>query len=212
MKAVTFTKSGNKAEATATLDESVFGVTPNHELISLAYRSYLAAARNAHANTLGRGEVRGGGRKPWRQKGTGRARVGSIRVPNWRGGGVVFGPTGEENFEIRMTDKMRRGAIRQALSAQAAEKRVTVMEDFDSKDGKVKTAIALISKLKLDGAILLVVENKTDIIDRATRNVTGLEVTAANYLNVAKIITSDHIVITKPALAVVSAWLGEVKK
>jgi large subunit ribosomal protein L4 len=211
IKVASFTKSGNKAEAQAGLDESVFGVKPNHELISLAYRSYLAAARNANANTLGRGEVRGGGKKPWRQKGTGRARVGSIRVPHWRGGGVVFGPTGEENYEIRLNDKMKRAAIRQALSLKAKEGQIMVLESFTSSEGKVKPTVALIGKMKLEGNILLAVNDKTSLIDRATRNISGLKVVQAMYLNVYDIMNADAIVIDKTSLEIISQWLGEVK-
>src|SRR5690349_12574726 len=132
--ATSYSKTGTKHEATVKLDATIFGVEANQELVSRAYHAYLANGRSAHASTLSRGEVRGGGKKPWRQKGTGRARVGSIRVPNWRGGGVVFGPTGSENHTINMPIKMKRAAIRQVLSLQAAAGHIAVIDAFESTD------------------------------------------------------------------------------
>src|SRR5579864_3114736 len=105
-KADSYTKSGNKQAEGVTLEKSVFGVGLNAQLLKDAYNAYLSNGRSAQPTTLTRGLVRGGGKKPWRQKGTGKARVGSIRVPNWRGGGVVFGPTGIENHIVRLPIKM----------------------------------------------------------------------------------------------------------
>ncbi len=209
IKAVAFSKTGTKHETAAKLNDAIFGVEPNHELIGQAYRTYLANGRSAGASTLKRGEVRGGGKKPWRQKGTGRARVGSIRVPNWRGGGVVFGPTGNENFTLALPVKMKRAAIRQALSLQATAGLIRVIDTFESADGKVKAVQLLLTKLELDGTIVLVVNEKSDLLLRATRNIVGLNVVSANYLNVFTVMNADHIVFTKDALETVDAWLGE---
>jgi large subunit ribosomal protein L4 len=207
-KAVAYSKTGSKQAESVTLDKAVFDVTPNHELLGLAYRSYLANGRSAGAKTLTRGEVRGGGRKPWRQKGTGRARAGSIRIPHWKGGGVVFGPTGLENYEIKLPLKMKRAAIRQALSAQAKDGKLVVLEAMTSADGKTKATREFINKLGLEGSLLLVVDNFEALLDRATRNLSGLETVEAKYLNVFTILNADHIIITKPALAVINDWLG----
>jgi large subunit ribosomal protein L4 len=209
VKAVSFSQTGTKHETAAKLNDAIFGVEANHELIGQAYRTYMANGRSAGASTLKRGEVRGGGKKPWRQKGTGRARVGSIRVPNWRGGGVVFGPTGNENFTLAFPVKMKRAAIRQALSMQATSGLISVIDSYESTDGKVKATQALLTKLELSGAIVLVVNEKTDFILRATNNVAGLNVVTANYLNVFTIMNADHIVFTKDALETVDGWLGE---
>src|SRR6478609_2185816 len=129
LKVTTFSKTGAKQTAARELDAAIFGVEANHELVGQAYRTYLANGRVAGASTLKRGEVQGGGKKPWRQKGTGRARVGSIRVPNWRGGGIVFGPTGNENHSITMPVRMKRLAIRQALSLSADTGNIAVIEN-----------------------------------------------------------------------------------
>lgn len=205
----TFTKSGAKSETAATLNKVIFDLVPNHDLLDLAYRSYLAAGRSAHAKTLTRGEVRGGGRKPWRQKGTGKARAGSIRLPHWKGGGVAFGPTGNENYAIKVPLAMKRLAIRQALSAQAKDGKVAVIEAFELKDAKTKSATELMAKLGLAGNILLVTDQLSPEIDRATRNLAGVELVQAKYLNVFIILNADHIIIAKPALTVIDQWLGE---
>mgnify|MGYP003385333774 CR=1 FL=1 len=209
MAATAYSKTGSKQTAEVTLDQAVFGLEANHELVGQAYRTYLANGRVAGAMTLKRGMVAGGGRKPWRQKGTGRARVGSIRVPNWRGGGSVFGPVGNENYEIKLPTKMKRAALRQALSLRAGTNAVVVLETFDCPEGKVKTTVALLSKMQLTGKVLMAVSEKDHLVDRATRNVQGLKVVSATYLNVYDIMNADTIVMTRKALDAVNAWLGE---
>jgi large subunit ribosomal protein L4 len=209
LTATNYSKTGVKHEATVKLDKAVFGVEANHQLVSQAYRTYLANGRTAHASTLKRGEVAGGGKKPWKQKGTGRARVGSIRVPNWKGGGVVFGPTGDENYTLNLPIKMKRAAIRMALSLQAAAGNVLVIESLDLSEGKTKAAAELMAKMQLEGTVLLVVNEKTDPIRRATNNLAGLNVVTAKYLNVYNVMNSDKLVITADALETVNSWLGD---
>lgn len=206
-----YSKTGAKREATVRLEKSVFGLDGNHELVGLAYRAYLANGRSAHAATLKRGQVSGGGKKPWRQKGTGRARVGSIRVPQWKGGGVVFGPTGSENYNVSMPLRAKRLAIRHALSLQANAGGVVVLETFDCPEGKVKPTVQLLAKMNVTGNVLLVVSQKDDLVERATRNVAGLKVVQGNYLNVFDIMNADKIVLTEKALEMADAWLGEKK-
>jgi large subunit ribosomal protein L4 len=207
--AVSYSKTGTKQDKTVSLEKAIFGVEANQELVGQAYRTYLANGRVAGPKTLKRGEVAGGGKKPWRQKGTGRARVGSIRVPNWKGGGVVFGPTGAENHTITMPTRMKRLAIRHALSLQAGSGQIAVIEDFTSTDGKVKPTVELLTKLKLTGAVVLVVAEKNELLERATRNIQGLQLVSAKYLNVYTVMNADHLVLTSAALTVVNDWLGE---
>ncbi len=207
--AVSYSKTGTKHETAVKLDKAVFGAEVNQELVERAYRTYLANGRSAQAVTLRRGQVSGGGKKPWRQKGTGRARVGSIRVPNWRGGGVVFGPTGDQNYTLNMPVKMKRAAIRQALAIKAGAGVIGVIESFDGGDGKTKSTAELMTKLKIQGRIVFVVAEKTPMIMRATGNVAGLEVVSANYLNVFTVMNADHLLFTTDALGVVKGWLGE---
>jgi large subunit ribosomal protein L4 len=207
--ATSYSKTGTKHDASVKLEATIFGLEGNHDLVGQAYRTYLANGRSAQASTLKRGEVQGGGKKPWRQKGTGRARVGSIRVPNWRGGGVVFGPTGHENHTLNLNTRMKRLAIRQALSLRATAGDIIVLEDFSAGEGRVKPTVELLAKMKLEGAILLAVARKDDLTSRATRNIAGLKTVSANYLNVFDIMNADHIVITQAALDIVKEWLGD---
>lgn len=206
--ALAYTKTGTKKETATKLDATVFGATPNHELLGLAYRAYLANGRVSGAKTLTRGMVRGGGKKPWKQKGTGRARAGSSNIPHWRGGGVAFGPTGNENHSIDMPVKMKRQAIRQALSVQAADKKMIFLDEFDVSTGKSSDAIKLLDKLGLEGKIVIVVDQKNDMTRRATGNLAGVELVTATYLNVFTILNADMIVLTQGASDVISKWLA----
>ncbi len=209
MAVATYTKTGTKATAPATLDKKVFAVDiKNHELLKLAYQSYLANGRVNLAKAKRRGEVSGGGIKPWRQKGTGRARFGSSRNPIWTGGGVAFGPTGNENYVKKLNLEAKRTAIRQALTLAAKEDRVKVIETFACPEGKVKPTLALLRKLDAKGSVLIVVSEKHGLDDRATRNLVGVKVVQANYLNVFEVMNADVIVISRKSLEQISQWLG----
>lgn len=212
MAVATYTKSGAKATTPAKLDKTVFGVTPeNHELLKQVYTAYLSNGRTNNAVTKTRGLVSGGGRKPWKQKGTGRARFGSTRNPIWRHGGIVFGPTGEENFTKDVNVKAKRLAIRQALSLAADDNKVIVIEDFTVKNGKTSEAVALLAKIDAKGRTLIVVDNKTDELNRATANLKDVKLVSAKYLNVFDVLNADSIVMTNAALTIVSEWLGGTK-
>ena len=196
--------------ADAKLNKDVFGLSvDNHELVKLAYDVYLANSRSSHAKTLKRGEVRGGGKKPWKQKGTGRARFGSTRNPIWRHGGVAFGRTGEENFTKKISKSAKLQAVRQALSMQNKDKNVVLIDTFSCPQGKVKETIAMFEKNKLDAKqnILLVVSEKDELVLRATNNVANLKVVRPTYLNVFDILNADKVVITEKSLPVINDWL-----
>lgn len=189
------------------LNKDIFGLTvENHELVKLAYDAYLANSRSSHAKTLKRGEVRGGGKKPWKQKGTGRARFGSTRNPIWRHGGVAFGRTGEENFTKKISKSAKLQAVRQALSMAKAAKIITTIASFETKSAKTKDAI---KELGLDEKqnYLLVVPEKTQNILRATSNISNLKLVRPTYLNVFDILNADQIIITEASLPVLEAWL-----
>ena len=193
---------------TVALPKEVFAVeVNNHELVKKAYEAYLANGRENYAVTKTRGLVRGGGKKPWRQKGTGRARFGSSRNPIWRGGGVVFGPTGNENYTKTIPVNQKRQALRQALTLASQSNKI-IVDDFASKDGKVKDMIALLGKHKLARRTLVVVENKDEMIERASRNVSNVKVVQATYLNVYDVMNADAIVISSKAVDAVKAWLA----
>lgn len=199
----------------ATLNKDIFGLNvENHELVKLAYDAYLANSRSSHAKTLKRGEVRGGGKKPWRQKGTGRARFGSTRNPIWRHGGVAFGRTGNENFTKKVAKSAKLLAVRQALSMKNADKAIMTIADFAVKDGKTKETLKVLADNKIDSKanILLVVPEKDELMLRATNNISNLKLVRATYLNVFDIMNADKIVISEKALPVIDKWLiGEEK-
>ena len=198
----------------ATLNKDIFGLTvENHELVKLAYDAYLANSRSSHAKTLKRGEVSGGGKKPWKQKGTGRARFGSTRNPIWRHGGVAFGRTGEENFTKKMSKSSKRFAVRQALSMKNAEKAVFVLDAAVKLDGKTKSAVKVLKDLKLDGKnVLAVTAEKTPEVLRSTNNLPNVKLVRATYLNVFDIMNADAIVFSEAALKATENWLmGEEK-
>lgn len=198
----------------ATLNKDVFGLTvENHELVKLAYDAYLANSRSSHAKTLKRGEVRGGGKKPWKQKGTGRARFGSTRNPIWRHGGVAFGRTGEENFTKKMAKSSKRLAVRQALSMKNAEKAVFVLDKDVKLTGKTKDAAKVLKDMKLEGKnILAVAAEKTPEVLRSTNNLPNVKLVRATYLNVFDIMNADAIVFSEAALKATENWLiGEEK-
>ena len=193
--------------AEAKLNKDVFGLSvDNHELVKLAYDAYLANSRSSHAKTLKRGEVRGGGKKPWKQKGTGRARFGSTRNPIWRHGGVAFGRTGEENFTKKISKNAKLQAVCQALSMQNADKKISTIAKFEAKSAKTKDAI---KELKIEDGknYLVVVPEKTTEILRATNNIANIKVVRPTYLNVFDILNADQIVIVEAALEQIENWL-----
>ncbi len=193
---------------TATLPKEVFAVeAANHDLVKRAYEAYLANGRANLAEVKTRGLVRGGGKKPWRQKGTGRARVGSSRNPIWRGGGIVFGPTGNENYTKSLSTAQKRQALRQALSLANKSQKILVAE-FTAADGKVKSTTEFLAKHKLERRVLLVVDTKDELVDRATRNVANVKAVQATYLNVFDILNADTIVISKKSVDLIKEWLS----
>ncbi len=208
MAVSTYTSKGAKATTPAKLDKDVFGVeVTNHQLLKDVYVAYLANGRENLAVTKTRGLVSGGGKKPWKQKGTGRARFGSSRVPIWRGGGITFGPTGNENYKKTVNSKAKRVATRQALSLASEAGKISIIEAIDTK-GKVKPTVELLDKIGATRRILIVVDNKDATIVRATNNIPNVKVVQATYVSVYDVLNADSIVITKPSLELISNWLG----
>lgn len=190
-----------------TLPKSVFAVeVRNHELLKLAYDAYLANNRLASATTKQRGEVRGGGKKPWRQKGTGRARFGSIRNPIWRGGGIVFGPRGNENYTKKISKTSKRVALRQALTVKADK---VLVADIKTT-GKTAEVAKFLKENNLNRRVLIVAE-KTDELIRAANNISEALLVSPMYLNVFDILNADHIVIAPKAIETIENWLGGEK-
>ena len=191
----------------AELNKDIFGLdVQNHELLKTAYDAYLANSRSSHAKTLKRGEVRGGGKKPWKQKGTGRARFGSTRNPIWRHGGVAFGRTGEENFTKKLSKNAKKTAVRQALSLKNADKAIII--EGIATTGKTKEVAKKLHDLGLaDKNVLMVVSEKAPEVLRATNNIANLKLVRATYLNVFDILNADAIVFSETALKDTENWL-----
>ncbi len=213
MAVSTYTGAGVKATTPAKLSKEIFAVeVKNHQLLKQAYEAYLANGRDNLAVTKTRGLVSGGGRKPWKQKGTGRARFGSSRNPIWRGGGIVFGPTGEENYTKKISTTSKRVALRQALSLANAGGKLIVLEKLVSREGKTAEMVKLLTKVGVTRSALVVVASKNAELVNATANLQNVMLVSAKYLNVFDIMNADHIVMTSDALKVVEEWLKPVAK
>ncbi len=184
---------------TIELDDAVFGVEPNVAVMHQVVTAQLAAARSGTHSTLTRAEVAGGGAKPWRQKGTGRARQGSIRAPHWRGGGVAFGPK-PRSYRQRTPKKMVRLALISALSDRASEGRVVVVDEWGFAAPRTKDAIALLRALGLEGRVVVVVAPDDQATIRSFRNLPGVHVLRVGELNAYDVLCSDWMVFSRATL------------
>jgi len=183
MKVDLYTQTGEK-HGQVELPKEVFETEVNAGLLHQMLILQQSNARIGTAKTKTRGERKGGGRKPWRQKGTGRARVGSSRTPIWRKGGIIFGPTGQQNFEKMMPKKQRRKALFMALSQKANDNDIIVLEKYEVKEPKTKDFAALLAKLPLERKTLIVLSEKNPIIEKSARNLPEVKTLLVNYLNV----------------------------
>jgi large subunit ribosomal protein L4 len=178
----------------------LFGIKPHQGALHDAVRAHLAACRRGTASTKGRSEVSGGGKKPWRQKGTGRARAGTIRSPLWVGGGVVFGPK-PHRFGMKLPHKVVRLALKSALSACAQDGRVVVLESISMEAPKTKTLYEILRNMGFStGKSLLVLDTYDQNIFTSGRNIDGLTMRTANAIHAYDILNSDHVIFTKSAL------------
>jgi large subunit ribosomal protein L4 len=201
------TKTVAKAPvASPKLPKEVFAVeVNNHELLKLAYDAYLANNRTSAARTLTRGEVRGGGKKPWKQKGTGRARFGSSRNPIWRGGGIVFGPRGNENYSKKISTQAKRQAVKQALTLADKAGKINVIDVKTT--GKTAEIVKFLSDNKFERKTLIVVDEKTPEIIRATNNIQNVLLISTKYLSVFHILNADNIVLSTASVPTLKSWL-----
>jgi len=181
------------------LAESLFGAPVNEALIHQAVVRQQAGRRIGSADTLTRAEVRGGGRKPWRQKGTGRARAGTRNAPQWAGGGVVFGPH-PRSYEQRMPAKMRRTALRGALSAKQADGALRVVTGFELDEIKTRSMLERLTAWRAEGKVLLVLPARDQTVERSARNLREVRVIMADSLNVVDLLDADTVVFTRAAL------------
>ena len=208
-KLPTYKSTGKLANPTP-VSEAVFGLeVKNHQLLKVAHDAYWSNRRRAAAKTKTRGLVRGGGRKPWRQKGTGRARVGSIRSPIWRGGGIVFGPIGNQNYQKRLPKKAKRLAVRQALSLKRESLLVVDSWPLTAKTAELNRFLAALPARRRR---LVVAESFDQNQHRAAANLTDLRLATATHLNVVDILNADSIIVVSSALKPLTGWLtGEAR-
>ncbi len=199
MTSVDMRNASGDTVGTATLADDIFGVTPNVPLMHQVVTAQLAGIRSGDQSTLTRAEVRGGGRKPWRQKGSGRARQGSTRAPHWRGGGVAMGPK-PRSYAQRTPKKMVAAALRSALSDRAAEGKVVVVDGWDFPAPKTRDARVALAALGLTGRVLLVLDREQEDAAKSFRNLPKVHLILPSELNAYDVLCSDWVVFTRDNL------------
>lgn len=202
------TRGGEKS-GEVTLPPGLFGVEPNEHVLHEAVRTYLANQRSGTAASKGRSDVRGGGRKPWRQKGTGRARIGSTRVSHWVGGGLAFGPQ-PRDFSMKLPKKIRRLALTSALSVKAADDEIRVVENLNLTEVSTKEMASFLRAIGIgEEKVLLVIREGSRELFLSARNIPHLKVTLARELTAYNLLWADTVVMTQNALATVEEVFGE---
>jgi large subunit ribosomal protein L4 len=189
------------------LDDSIFAAPVNLPLMHQALVRQLANARLGTHKTKGRSEVAGGGRKPWRQKGTGRARQGSTRAAQWRGGGIIFGPT-PRSYGQQMPRKMRRAAVRSALTTKATDERIVVLDDLHVAEPKTREMAEALKRLQVDSSVLILTAAEDPAVARSANNLPYVKLLRAHYVNVRDLLTYDYLVIPQSALTVIEDILS----
>ncbi len=190
-----------------TLDDKVFGVEVNTHLLYEVVKAQLSNKRCAHAKTKTRGDVVGSTAKPWRQKGTGRARAGSKKSPLWRGGGTVFGPTGRENYKVKLPKKIMKAALISALTSKCIDNKILALDDFKMDTVKTKEFASTLNKLELSNC-LFVIDGRDFNVEKSSRNVPNMKVIGADHINVYDILRYDALVLTKPSIEKIEKRLG----
>ena len=177
------------------LNEEVFGIEPNEDVVHSVLVNFLANQRQGTQSTKTRAEVSGGGRKPWRQKGTGRARQGSIRAPHWVGGGIALGPK-PRSYKYRVNKKERRLAIKSILSSKVLENELVVVDKIDFAEIKTKNMVNALTNLKVEGKTLVVLPEKNENVQKSARNIEGVKTSLVNTINVYDLLKYKNLVIT----------------
>jgi large subunit ribosomal protein L4 len=189
------------------LRDDIFGLKPHEAVMHQAVLRQLANARQGTAATKTRSQVSGGGRKPWRQKGTGRARQGSIRAPQWKGGGIVFGPH-PRSYRLRMPRKMRRLALKSALSVKAAEHSIVLVDDLTIEDPRTEDMLTVLDNLEIESSALILLSERDLNVEKSARNIPDVKTLRASCLNVIDILDYDTLVLPVRSIAVIERILG----
>lgn len=184
-----------KKVSTVDLKDEIFGIEPNEAVVHSVLVNFLANQRQGTQSTKTRAEVRGGGRKPWRQKGTGRARQGSIRAPQWIKGGIALGPK-PRSYKYTVNKKEKRLAIKSCLSSKVLEKELTVVDSLPLKEIKTKEMIKALNNLKVEGKTLILLPEKNETVQKSARNIEGVKTTLVNTINVYDLLKYKNLVIT----------------
>ena len=184
-----------KKVSTLDLNENVFGIEPNEKVVHIALVNYLANQRQGTSNTKTRAEVSGGGRKPWKQKGTGRARQGSIRAPQWFKGGIALGPK-PRDYRYTINKKERRLAIKSVLSSKVLEENLVVVDKLDLKEIKTQNMVKALDALKVEGKALIVLPTKNENVQKSARNIEGVKTSLVNTINVYDLLKYNKLVLT----------------
>ena len=198
-KVSTYDMTG-KQTGSMELSEAVFGIAPNAAVMHSAVVNYLANQRQGTQSTLTRSEVKGGGKKPWRQKGTGHARQGSTRAPQWTHGGIALGPK-PRSYRYALPKKMRRLAIKSAFSSKVADGDMLVLDSLTLEEIKTKTVAAMLKALEADRKVLLVLPEKDETVIRSARNIPGVKTALVNTLNTYDVLNADKFIVVKDAVA-----------
>ena len=207
LKVAVYNQEGQKVKDTE-LNESVFGIEPNNQAIFDMVLLQRASWRQGTHKVKNRTEVKGGGKKPWRQKGTGRARQGSIRAPQWRGGGVVFGPTPDRNYKLKMNRKVRRLALKYKIKKKVIDSELTVLDNIAMEAPKTKAMIKVLENLEANRKTLIVMDEVDENVALSARNIPGVKVINSKGLNVYDIVDSTKLVMTEGAIKAVEEVLA----
>ena len=207
LKVAVYNQEGTKVKDTE-LNETIFGIEPNNQAIFDMVLLQRASWRQGTHKVKNRTEVRGGGKKPWRQKGTGRARQGSIRAPQWRGGGVVFGPNTNRNYKLKMNKKVRQLALKSALSQKVIDNEMTVLDNITFDAPKTKAMIKVLENLEANRKTLIVMDEVNEFVALSARNIPGVKVINSKGLNVYDILDSTKLVMTEEAIKAVEEVLA----
>ena len=202
MSAIKVLNMAGAEVGTVELNDSIFGIEPNTAVVHEVVKNHLANCRQGTQSALTRAEVSGGGKKPWRQKGTGRARQGSTRAPQWTHGGIVFAPK-PRSYSYVLNKKVKRLAMKSALSAKAAAGEIIVIDSIKMDSIKTKDFRAFLNAVKADGKSLVVTPSKDEIVVKSARNIPGVETSMANLINVYDILKAKYLVLDKEALTVI---------
>ena len=184
-----------KKVSTVDLKEEIFGIEPNEAVVHSVLVNFLANQRQGTQNTKTRAEVRGGGRKPWRQKGTGRARQGSIRAPQWIKGGIALGPK-PRSYKYTVNKKEKRLAIKSCLSSKVLEKELVVVDSLPLKEIKTKEMVKTLNNLKVEGKTLILLPERNETVQKSARNIEGVKTTLVNTINVYDLLKYKNLVVT----------------